>query len=510
MRQELLYLNWISKAYGNHSVLKYINLNLFKGELLAVVGHNAVGKSTLLKIISGYTAPDSGSIYLHEQKITLKNHFDALALGIYSIQSSIEIVPEMSVFENIYIGLTETRGSGPFFIKKTSWRKVEGMIEKLNLPISPGKLGYQLSPLEKYYIEILRAKLNNTCLLLIDEPFITLNNTESEQLKKLLLSLKREGISIIFTSHKISDVHELADRICVLKSGKSSVIFENDRNYSQLHRDLITLLTNQQTSVRMASSPPKDESREIFRVEHFSVPPYINDVTFSLYEKEILGITGLESQVLTELTDALWGLGPHSGGTFFLEETPVMIGNPRQALKHKIAYMSDVESEHPQIIPSISVLDNLTLPFLKRLFPRGFLRSNTETYIAEEFRDFLPPTEHKWKERTENLSYGMAKKLALARWFSLKHKVLILNEPLKGLDMDSRIQVITHLHKLTQNGTAIIVKSMDFDDIACCATRALVFGNGNIRGSLDGDEITADNLLILALQNHKEENSCTD
>lgn len=271
MKKELLYLNWISKSYDNNSILKYVNLTVFENEIFAIVGRNAVGKSTLLKLISGYTEPDNGTMYLHEERVSLRTHFDALALGISFIQSSIEIIPEMSVYENVYLGLKETRNSGLLYSKKRALRKITKVINDLQLSISPLKPGGELTALEKYYIEILRAVLNGSCLLLIDEPFSALNSTESVILKNLLIKLKQQGISIIFTSHKVIDLCELADRICILKNGKSSVIFENHYTYPELHRRLVSLLSTNST----VSLPPvvNHHGKEVLRVEHFSVPP---------------------------------------------------------------------------------------------------------------------------------------------------------------------------------------------------------------------------------------------
>lgn len=502
MKKELLCLDWVTKSFDQKSVLKYINFNVFEGEIFAVIGHNAVGKSTLLKILSGYTLPDSGSIHFQEQKITLRSRLDALALGIYFIPSTIEIIPDMTVFENVYLGLLETRGSGFFYHRRDAFQKVDDMIKNLNLPISPNDMGSQLTPLEKYYIEILRARLNRVRLLLADEPFITLNTTETAKLKNLFLRLRRENISIMFTSHKIPDIHELADRICMLKTGKSAVVLENDVPYETLKNTLISLMADSPSEMNTPRHTVQDYHTEVYRIEHYEIPPGIPDISFSLFKNEILGITGLESETLNQLMDALWGLFPHSGGRCCLGETPVAIDNPRHALKHKIAYMSDMESDHPQIIRSLSVLKNFTLPFLPRLFPNIFIRPNLETYLATQFREFLPATDGSWKSPAENLSYGVEKKLALARWFSTKNKILMLNEPLKGLDLNSRTHVIRHLHTLAEQGTSIVIKSMDFDDIAACASRVLVLNCGKIQGTLQGSEITTGNILTLALQNN--------
>lgn len=514
MKEEILSLNWLSKSYQTNKVLKYINLNVFEGEIFAVIGQNAVGKSTLLKIISGYISPTSGDIYFKEQKVTLKNHFDALALGIYSIESTIEIIPDMSVFENVYLGLLETRSTGFFYSKRTALQKVQKMIESLNLTLSPNEPGYMLSALEKYYIEIIRAKLNHTRLLLIDEPFITLNDTETNQLKQLLLQLISEGISIIFTSHKIPDINKLADRICLLKSGKSSVILENNRSYDKMEELLVGLLSNKDSNAAPTPVLQTPTASELLRVENFKIPDYINNLSFTLYEGEILGITGLDSPALTCLADALWGLTNSSEGKpegqIYLEGKPVTIENPRQALKHKIAYMSDVESSHPQIIHSLSILNNLTLPFLNRISPGPLIQTKTESYLAEEFKAFLPAEDSNWKTTADHLSYGVEKKLALARWFCMKHKVLILNEPLNGLDLDSRAQIIAQLQKLAAEGTSIIVKSVDFEDIIACTGRTLVINNGELQGELRGTEMTANNILVLALQNKQEGDACTD
>ncbi len=503
MRKELLYLNWITKSYHDNIILKYVNLNVFENEIFAIVGRNAVGKSTLLKLIGGYIAPDRGTIYLHEKKISLKNHFDALALGIYSIHSSIEIIPEMSVFENVYLGLIENRNSGFLFNKKRAYQKIAHTAQHLMLPISLDKSGRFLTALEKYYVEILRAVLNRSSLLLIDEPFMTLNNTETNLLKKLLIKLKSQGLSIIFTSHKVIDLYELADRICILKSGKTSVIFENNYTYIDLQNKLIDLLSGCQSASKLPAEAKAGE--EELRIESFCVPPYIQDLSFVLHQHEILGITGLNSLALNNLMDSLWGLTPHTKGNIFLKGKPILINNPRQALKNKIAYMSDVDSNYPQIIQNLSILNNLTLPFLERIFPHPIIHPRMENYLAVQNSQFIPFQKNQWKNKAQNLSYGMEKMLALARWFSMKHNILILNEPLKGLDLDSRSKIILHLRKLAANGTPIIMKSMDFDDVAECATRAIVIENGKIQGEVKGTNITTDKLLSLSLKNNREE-----
>lgn len=501
MKKELLYLNWLTKSFNGQPVLKYINFNIFEGEIFAVIGHNAAGKSTLLKVLSGGLSPDSGNIYYQEQKISLRSHLDGMALGIYSVPSAIEIIPDMTVFENVYLGLLETRGSGFLYHRKKAFQKVAGMIAKLSLPISPNTLGYQLNTLEKYYVEILWARLNHVRLLLADEPFISLNNTDTAKLKKLFLSLRRENISIIFTSHKITDIHELADRICILKSGKSMMVLENTFSYTVLKDSLIHLLAE---PPHKTDSPPRSASsspQEVLRLEHYCIPPDIADISFSLYQNEILGITGLESAALNQLMDSVWGLYPHQRGNLYLNDEPIKITNPRHALKNKIAYMSDFESTHPQIIHSLSILENFSLSYLPRISPQLFIRSNVEDYLADQYKDFLPTPQSSWKSAARNLSYGVAKKLALARWFCTHNKVLMLNEPFKGLDLNSRRQIIDHLKRLAEEGTSIIIKSVDFDDVSTCTSRVLVLNNGQLQGELCGNEITTGNILTLALQN---------
>lgn len=498
MKQEVLRLDWLTKSFDGIPTLRYINLNLYAGEIHALMGPNGVGKSTLLRIVAGQLAPDSGSFYLCGEPVTSLDLLTAREKGIYTVENDPEIVPQFDLSGNVAIQLRQEQKKR-LYNQNTIRSYTRSLIRDLALEdiLCDDLSGYKMSILERQCLHILCAAANGARILIVDEPFSTLDVREAMVLKALLRRIRMRGISIFLASHSVADVSELADRITVLRAGCCAATFENPHDMDRLNTMVIRCMMSANEPASASAYTSSVTSREVFRAEDCKIPELHAPLTFNVREGEVLGIVSFGAFRIS-VCEKIFGLGGSCTGSFRVNGRAAALGTSSDALRAGIGFMSD-DDVYQKIIPNLSACQNMALPHLKKLFPFGFPVPRVEQYLAHKFQDFLLMDEQELNFSTFHLSRGIQKRLSLARWFCVPYRLLMLNEPAKGLDASGQQQLKQMIHEYAGKGVAFILESSNYDNLIALCDRVLLINNNQVLGTLTAPHITQGSILSAML-----------
>ena len=490
----LLTASNISKSYAGVHALRSADFELRSGEVHALIGENGAGKSTLIKIITGAIASDAGTLIFDGEAITHNSPLRAKSLGIAPIYQQPALFPELTVTENIAIGLEPGR----------AWRRVDwkrrrceaaGLLARLGARIDTEARARDLTMPEQQLVEIARALGANARVLIMDEPTASLSEAETENLFRVVRELRAQGAGVIYISHRLDELFMIADRVTVLRDGRTI----ETRPMSQVDRqELIRLMVGRELS---AVFPKKsvalgDTVLELHRVGCRAAG--VRDVTLSVRAGEILGLAGLVGAGRTMLAKTLFGLTPADAGTIRLRGRAVSIRSPSQAIRYGIAYVPEDRRRHG-VIPEMSVSANTTLAALTRLARFGFLDFRRENRIAADYAGRLAIKTPSLHAPVSALSGGNQQKVALSRWLATDPAVLILDEPTQGIDVAAKAEIHKLMGELAARGLAILMISSELPEILGMSDRVAVMHAGTIAGILDRARVTQHEILALAL-----------
>jgi ABC-type sugar transport system ATPase subunit len=492
--EELLQMKGVSKTFPGVRALDNIRFDIKKGEVHGLVGENGAGKSTLIKILAGVEQPDAGaSILFDGVQTNIRKPVDSLWKGISIIYQDLSLFQNLTVAENIYIG----RESGKRPWQKIDWREVRRIAKRaveivgididLSLPVS------QLSIAKQQLVAIARAIVFDARLIIMDEPTSSLSTGEVENLYKIIRSLKNKGISIMFVSHKLRELFEVADRFTVLRDGKYIGTYPKD---SVNEQQLISFMVGRtvhypQKETSVASSP-------LLEVTALSKKGNFKDISFRLNKGEILGITGLVGSGRTELAQSLFGLNPPDAGSLTVLETRLSLRSSKEAIKHGMAYVPESRQLQGLILRQ-SVSDNISVAILDRLKNRwGLIQPKKQLDLAKNYiqkLDIRPP----YPEMPAGLmSGGNQQKVVIAKWLSSNPKILIIDEPTNGIDIGAKVEIHKLLRKLASEGMGIIMISSELPEILAVSDRVLVMRRGRLVGEVPTHEATEEVIMNLA------------
>jgi rhamnose transport system ATP-binding protein len=490
----LLSVNDIAKSYAGVEALKHASFELRRGEVHGLIGENGAGKSTLIKIITGAVEPDGGEIKLNGQ--TLRNNSPRVAkqLGIAAIYQQPALFPELTVAENIAIGL-EQRGPWARIDWRERRRHAAELLTQVGAKIAVDAEAGTLTMPEQQLVEIARALGAKARVLIMDEPTASLSEEDTQNLFKVIRQLRAQGAGIIYISHRLEELPLIADRVTVLRDGR--VI--DTRLISEVNRQqLIQLMVGRELS---AVFPKKEVAlgEVILELRNVGCAALgVHEVNLSVRAGEIVGLAGLVGAGRTELAGIIFGLTPADEGEILLRGQPVRIANPAQAIASGIAYVPEDRRKHGVILP-MAVCRNITLAALDRLKRFGSLDFRREKEIAVDYtRRFGIKTPSIFAP-VANLSGGNQQKVALSRWLVTKPSVLILDEPTQGIDVGAKAEIHSMMTELAAQGTAILMISSELPEILGMSDRAAVIHDGTIFGMLDRSEATQSKILALAL-----------
>ncbi len=484
----------ISKSFGGIAALQNVTLKIHSGEIHALVGENGAGKSTLMKILSGACAKDSGKISIDGTEVQINDTSDSKKLGIGIIYQEFSLVPDLSVAENIF--LSQLNGYGRIWLQwKKMKKKAENLINSLGFSIDPSIKVEKLSIAHQQIVEIVKALSENTRILILDEPSAVLGPQEIKKLFETLKRLKNEGVSIIYISHHLSEIFQLADRASVLKDGKSS----ESLAVSGTDRESIIKLMLGRKLETMFPERNVTTGREIIRLVGVHLNDKLQDISFSVKKGEVLGLAGLVGSGRSETVRAIFGVEKISRGHILFNGDPVVRWSPHRAKRAGIGMVPE-DRKQQGIILSLSVRQNISLADYRDITDKlGFINEKKERARSRNMIKKLSIKTRDEDIKAATLSGGNQQKMSLAKWISRDCSVMIIDEPTRGIDVGAKIEIYKLINELTEHGVAVIVVSSETAELMGICDRIVVMRRGKIQGELNRQDFSEEDILRLSI-----------
>jgi ABC-type sugar transport system ATPase subunit len=496
----LLEMESISKSFPGVRALDSVHLTVQPGECIALMGENGAGKSTLMKILSGVYSPDSGQIVIDGQPTVFTSPHQAQQLGVSIIYQEFNLFPNLTVEENVFIG-REPNQAG--FVRKRDLRAATArLLRQLGVNLSPAAVVGNLSVAQQQMVEIAKALSYNAKIVVMDEPTSTLTETEVAALFEIIRGLKGRGLGVIFISHRLEEVLAICDRITVLRDGQNAgEISVSDATPQKI----VQMMVGRPMSdlFRKEGSASTDrvalEIRGLARTATKQDASVISlhDVSFKIFAGEILGISGLVGSGRTELARAIFGADRRDAGEILVDGETVTIKVPQHAIDHGIGLVPE-DRKLQALVLQLAVRENVSLASLDRLTTGGFVRLGAERRMVGGFIDALQIRTPSQEQRVINLSGGNQQKVVLAKWLALAPKILLVDEPTRGVDIGAKAEVHSLLNDLARRGVAILMISSELPEVLGMSDRILVMREGRIAGELDRSEATQERIMALA------------
>jgi len=494
MSELILELKNITKRFSGVEVLHQVPFSLKRGEVHALLGENGAGKSTLIKVMTGVHQPDGGEIYLDGQQVQFSDTRQSRQAGLAAIYQELSLFPDLDVAENIFVGRQPTTVDG-----RIDWRKLYAeageLLASLGVHLELKQKARNLSIAQQQMVEIARAFSINARILIMDEPTSSLTLNEVADLFRLVRRLRDEGTAIIFISHRLEELFELADRVTVLRDGA----YVDTRSIEDVTRDdLIRMMVGRKITNMF---PKQDVQAEevVLKVDHLTRAGAFEDISFELRKGEILGMAGLIGAGRTDVACAIFGVEPPSSGTIQFEGKEIQISSPQQAIALGLAYVPEDRQLHG-LIPPMDIISNISLPILQEYSRQGWLRDKEErsaTFNAA--RQMEVRANNIWQKARE-LSGGNQQKVVLAKWLSTNPKILILDEPTRGIDVGTKAAVHALMSKLASEGMAILMISSELPEVLGMSDRILVMYEGRMTATFSRAEATQEKIISAATQ----------
>jgi len=495
MSQKLLRMSGIEKRFAGVHALKGVDFELESGEVHALLGENGAGKSTLMKILAGIYPVDQGEIFIEGNKVSINSVKDAQALGISIIHQEISLVPHLSVAENIFLGKEP--------VTKTGWIDWKKMIEEtrktlqqFGLELSPEVPVKKLTVAQQQMIEIIKAVSFRAKMIVMDEPTSSLTEKEVEFLFQTIGHLKEQGVGIVYISHRMNELFAITDRITVLRDG---ALIGTVRTKDTTADQLISMMVGRElTQYYIKDTAPENGGEIVLSVHNLSKKGVLNDASFELRKGEILGFAGLVGAGRSELMKCIFGLDAFDEGEIRIDGKPLIIRNPNDAIKHGIAYVTENRKEEGLFLIR-SVQYNITIKVLDK-FIKWWFRVNAR-YEDQRTRQFINELSIKTPnpdQEVRNLSGGNQQKVLISRWLATNPRILILDEPTRGVDVGAKAEIYAIMNRLVKEGVSIIMISSELPEVINMSDRIAVMYKGGIRTILNRDEFSQETIMHYA------------
>ena len=482
----------IHKAFGSNEVLKGVNLTLKSGEVHALMGENGAGKSTLMNILTGIHKQDKGQIFVDGQEVSFKNPLEAEAHGIAFIHQELNIWPNLSILENLFMMHSITNGMGVLDFKamrKLAEEKCREIEIELPLDMEAG----ECSVGQQQMTEIVRNLLVDAKVVIMDEPTAALTERETEKLFEVMRSLKKRGVAMVYISHRMEEVTANCDTITVMRDGVS-VATKSVKEYGmeQIIRDMVG------RSITEFYPDRRNKSAEvILEVKSFNQTGVFRDVSFNLRKGEILGVAGLMGAGRTEIMRAIFGVDPHESGELVFKGEPLKITKPEDAIKAGMAFVTENRKTEGLIL-DFSILRNIALPSVDTFAKNSVINFGKLSGFADEMAKKLGVKAHSLELEAGALSGGNQQKVVIAKWVGMKPDVIIMDEPTRGIDVGAKRDIYELMNELTASGVSIIMVSSELPEVLGMSDRILVVHEGRIAGELLRDEADQEKIMTLA------------
>jgi ribose transport system ATP-binding protein len=492
MTQPLLEMSGVCKRFPGVQALDGAELTIEPGEILAVVGENGAGKSTLMKILSGVCSPDSGTIFMNGRQVQPRDPIHARdELGVSIIYQEFNLATHLSVAENIFLGRLPSRGG--FIQYNQLYREAREFLAMLGTDLDPRVPVSSLSVAQQQMVEIAKAISYQASLLIMDEPTAALTSRETDALFQVVRGLRDKRVGIIFITHRLDEIFQIADRVTVMRDGKTV----GTRPIGELNRGTVVRMMVGRDLSELYAAKEKPVGKPLLEVEHLSVPSRLYDVSFQLRAGEILGLFGLLGSGRTELARALFGIGPAPRGQVRVDGREGLLHSPADATKIGLAYVPEDRKQHGLIL-RMSVRENTTLAVLRSLTRLTLVRPALERRVTDRFMEELDIRTPSREQTVNNLSGGNQQKVVLAKWLASNPRVLFLDEPTRGIDVGAKAEVHSIMTDLAKKGVGILMISSDLPEVLHMSDRILVMHEGRLTGCFSREEATEELIMLAA------------
>ncbi|MBW6409222.1 sugar ABC transporter ATP-binding protein [Clostridium weizhouense] len=485
----------ISKIFPGVKALDNVNLTAYGGEVTALMGENGAGKSTLMKILSGVYTKDEGKIFIDGEEVTIKGIKEAENLGIAIIHQELSVLPNLTVAENIFLGNEKFSKYTRKINKKLLIERSKLFLDQIGCTVDPEALVRDINVGEKQMIEIAKALTKNSSIIIMDEPTTALTDVETKKLFEVIDNLKKKNIAIIYISHRMEEIFAMCDRVAVLRDGK----YAGEAKVADINNDKLIAMMVGRTIEDQFPYKKVEKGETILNVENLNYQKKVKNVSFKVDAGEILGVAGLMGAGRTELAKTIFGDFKSESGEIFIDGQKVNIKCPKDAIDKGVCYLPE-DRKKEGLILGMSVAENMTLANLQvyqnnlKRVNRSLEEKDVEDYIAK-LRIRTPNAE----QLIKNLSGGNQQKVILAKWLLLSPKVLIIDEPTRGIDVGAKKEIYELLNKLKAMGKAIIMISSDLPEVLGISDRIMVMREGAVSGELSRDEANQESVMKLAV-----------
>lgn len=492
----LLTASGITKQYPGTLALDDVQLDLKAGEVHAIIGENGAGKSTLMKILAGVVMPDSGQIMLNGQSISLSTPGEALSLGIATVHQELSLIPTLSVAENIFPGRLPTNKLGMVRYSEL-YKQAQQVLSTLDVAVDSHTPVERLSIANQQLVEIAKAISLDCKILILDEPTSALTDHESDRLLAFLKRLARDGVSILYISHKLKEIFMSADRVTVLRDGKyigTHVVDEVEPD------DIIRMMVGRELGNIYPGKSTQITETRLLEVENLRLPDSPKSNSFYLQEGEILGFAGLIGSGRSELAHALFGAAPRASGRIVLNGQCVQVNSPRDAIRLGLGYLTE-DRKQAGLFLEMSLKENISVTVLDKVSQASFMVLAKQRDLAHKYVQRLSISASSIEQEVRRLSGGNQQKVLVAKWLAIQPRILIVDEPTRGIDVGAKKEIHHLLRELAHNGVGVIIISSELSEILGMSDRVLVMLEGAIVAEYSGEDATEEN-IIRSASNH--------
>jgi ABC-type sugar transport system ATPase subunit len=487
--QTALEMRGITKSFAGNTVLDAVSLSANSGEVLALLGENGAGKSTLMKILAGVHSPDAGEIFIDGQAVRIANPVDSLHHGVAMIYQELSLAPHLTVAENIFLGREPVSSFG-LINQKALNEKAAALLNEYGFKLNPKAKVSHLSTAKRQLVEITRAIVEAKRVIVMDEPTSSLTAQEVEDLFRLIRDLKTRGLAVIYISHRLEELDEIADQVTILRDGHAvysgtwGAISTDEVIKHMAGRELKEIFPPRQAKIGAVQ----------LRVSNLSRPPKFENISFEARAGEVVGIAGLAGAGRTELVEAIYGTQPATSGEIHLLGNAMQHSLPHYSVTHGLSLLTE-DRKRTGLCLNLSLATNLTLANVKALLKSGVLQTKAETAMATNYIDKLhirPPSPTKTVGR---MSGGNQQKVLLGRWLFAETQVFLLDEPTRGVDVAARAEIYREINELAEAGASVVMVSSDLPELLGMADRILVLRRGRLVAELNAKETTQEEIL---------------
>ncbi|MBA2871240.1 ribose transport system ATP-binding protein [Anoxybacillus calidus] len=493
MTRPFIEMKGIKKSFHRHVVLDGVDFEVRSGEVHALMGENGAGKSTLMKILTGIYERDSGTVMVNGKEVHYRHPKEAEQDGISVIHQELNIIPTLTVAENMFLGREQTLGRTGIVRSKDMAEQAKIYLQKLGIEISPNEIAGNLSVGKQQIVEIARALSTDAKCLIMDEPTAALTDREIQTLFEVIRTLKQQGVAIVYISHRMEEIFTICDRISVLRDGQ----FIGTKKIPETNFDeIVHMMVGRQIGERF----PKREKQigeERLRVEGLTQKGVFENVSFSVRAGEILGVAGLMGAGRTEIMEAIFGARKVQEGTIYIDRKPVNVKSPRQAIKHGIAFITE-DRKSKGLVLNMSVRENLTLPKAEQLANVGVIQAKKEKSLVQSLIARLKIKTASPELEVKALSGGNQQKVVFGKWLAMEPRILILDEPTRGVDVGAKKEIYEIMNELTAQGVAIIMVSSELPEVLGMSDRIMVVHEGKVTAIFDNENVDQEMIMRAA------------